>query len=242
MEYLMDSWGYLGEVVDGRLKQNDIRTDIRNYVRELRAQSPESHTLVNVIIPETVNQHGWRHFLHNLHVQRLKAKLVSEADVVVTNVTHHAGSEHFEPVTALLPRQLVSEWHHVAVVLVAGAHNATARSLRYALSLQADDVRCIHVAVDEKESALAISDWESLGTHLPLEIVPSPYRQIARPIHSLVRAILEDRPRTFVTIVLPEFLVEKWWHRFLHNQTALTIKGTFLFEPSVVVSSVPYRL
>jgi len=28
----------------------------------------------------------------------------------------------------------------------------------------------------------------------------------------------------------------------MHNQTALTLKGTFLFEPSVVVSSVPYAL
>jgi hypothetical protein len=42
--------------------------------------------------------------------------------------------------------------------------------------------------------------------------------------------------------VIPEFVVKKWWHRFMHNQTALTLKGTFLFEPSVVVSSIPYRL
>jgi hypothetical protein len=73
-------------------------------------------------------------------------------------------------------------------------------------------------------------------------VLESPYRQIARPIHAYVRSILEERPRTFVTIVLPEFVVQKWWHRFLHNQTALTLKATFLFEPSVVVSAVPYRL
>jgi hypothetical protein len=46
----------------------------------------------------------------------------------------------------------------------------------------------------------------------------------------------------FVTLVIPELVVRKRWHRLLHNQTALTLKGTFLFEPSVVVSSVPYRL
>jgi hypothetical protein len=28
----------------------------------------------------------------------------------------------------------------------------------------------------------------------------------------------------------------------MHNQTPLTLKGAFLFEPSVVVSSVPYKL
>ena len=56
------------------------------------------------------------------------------------------------------------------------------------------------------------------------------------------RAILEEHPKTFVTIVIPEVVLRKWWNRLLHNQTALTLKGTFLFEPSVVVSSVPYRL
>ena len=77
---------------------------------------------------------------------------------------------------------------------------------------------------------------------LPLHVLDSPYRQISRPLHSFVRDILEAQPRTFVTLVMPEFVVKKWWHRFLHNQTALTLKGTFLFEPSVVVSAVPYRL
>ncbi|MGH2678473.1 MAG: DNA-binding protein, partial [Actinomycetota bacterium] len=87
-----------------------------------------------------------------------------------------------------------------------------------------------------------LENWEELKAGVPLEVLASPYRQIAGPIHSWVRGILEEEPRTFVTIVLPEFVVKKWWHRFLHNQTALTLKGTFLFEPSVVVSAVPYRL
>jgi hypothetical protein len=57
-----------------------------------------------------------------------------------------------------------------------------------------------------------------------------------------VREVLDEHPKTFVTLVIPEFVVRKWWHRLLHNHTALTLKGTFLFEPSVVVSAVPYRL
>jgi hypothetical protein len=43
-------------------------------------------------------------------------------------------------------------------------------------------------------------------------------------------------------LVIPEFVVAKRWHSALHNQTSLTLKGTFLFEPSVVVSAVPYDL
>lgn len=241
-QYLVDNWGHLGEIIDGRLQQHNTRIEIRDYVREILAGSSAEHTLVNVIIPETVTHLGWQHFFRNLQIQRIKLMLVSEGDVVLTSVTHHAGYEDLEPIGEAGPQRLVGEWRHVVVVLVAGAHNATAKSLRYALSLQADQVRCLHVEVDQKDAEAARQDWEELNTGLPLEMMDSPYRQIARPVHSFVRDILEEGPRTFVTIVLPEFIVQKWWHRSLHNQTALTLKGTFLFEPSVVVSSVPYRL
>ena len=96
--------------------------------------------------------------------------------------------------------------------------------------------------VDAKESEIVRREWEESGIGLPLEVLPSPYRQISGPIHAWVRAILDERPRTFVTLIIPELVVRKRWHRLLHTQTALTLKGTFLFEPSVVVSSVPYRL
>ena len=43
-------------------------------------------------------------------------------------------------------------------------------------------------------------------------------------------------------VVLPEFVVSKWWQRILHNQNALFVKRLFLFEPSVVLSSVPFAI
>ena len=242
VDYLQESWGHLGEIVDGRLRRKDIRTEVRNYVREVQAQSADdSHTLVNVIIPETVSRSGWTHVLHNLRVQRIKATLVREKDVVVTNVTAHTGYEDLEPVGAPVQRQLVAEWSHVAVVLVAEVHNATARAVRYGLSLQADELRAVHVEVEKAESDRVSRDWAEWDIRVPLHVLQSPYRQIARPLHAYVRAILEERPRTFVTLVIPEFVEARWWHRFLHTQTALTLKGVFLFEPSVVVSAVPYR-
>ncbi|MGZ4203856.1 MAG: DNA-binding protein, partial [Actinomycetota bacterium] len=87
-----------------------------------------------------------------------------------------------------------------------------------------------------------IKEWGEWELGEPLEVLDSPFRQISRPIQDWVRGVLEERPRTFVTIVIPEFVVVKTWHSMLHNQTPLTLKGAFLFEPSVVVSSVPYKL
>ena len=161
----------------------------------------------------------------------------------MTNVAHHPDYATLEPVGhAEDPRRVMEGWHHVAVVLVSGVNNATERSLRYASSLRADDVHAVHVEVDAHETEAVREAWDDRDLGVQLEVLHSPYRQIAKPIHSYVRAILDEQPRTFVTIVIPELVVRKRWHRLLHNQTALTLKGTFLFEPSVVVSAVPYRL
>ena len=240
--FMWDAWGKLGEMLELRLRTRSIPKEIRNLAREIRADADED-ALINVIIPESVQHTGWRHVLHTLLIQRIKAALVAEANVVVTSVAHHAGYEELEPVSQDEDvRHAMDGWRHVAVVLAAGAHNATDRSLRYAMSLRADELRCLHVQVDEKESKEVQTRWRERYPDMPLEVLDSPYRQVGEPIHAWVRDLLDEHPKTFVTLVIPEFVVRRWWHRLLHNHTALTLKGTFLFEPSVVVSAVPYRL
>ena len=81
-----------------RLRTRSIPNEIRNLAREIRADADED-ALINVIIPESVRHTGWRHFLHTLLIQRIKAALVAEADVVVTNVAHHRRLRALEPVT-----------------------------------------------------------------------------------------------------------------------------------------------
>ncbi|HEX2183924.1 MAG TPA: hypothetical protein VHN78_00280, partial [Chloroflexota bacterium] len=55
------------------------------------------------------------------------------------------------------------------------------------------------------------------------------------------RRVTRD-PGTLAAVILPEFLVSRSWHRLLHNNRALFIKRLLLFEPRVVLSSVPYQL
>ena len=43
-------------------------------------------------------------------------------------------------------------------------------------------------------------------------------------------------------MVLPELVPNHWWENLLHNQTALFVKRLLLFEPHVVLSSVPFHL
>jgi hypothetical protein len=37
-------------------------------------------------------------------------------------------------------------------------------------------------------------------------------------------------------------VVGRWWEQLLHNQSALRLKGRLLFQPGVMVTSVPWQL
>lgn len=57
-----------------------------------------------------------------------------------------------------------------------------------------------------------------------------------------VKRVRKDAPRDVVTVFIPEYVVGHWWEQLLHNQSALRLKGRLLFEPGVMVTSVPWQL
>ena len=61
-----------------------------------------------------------------------------------------------------------------------------------------------------------------------------------RPAPACLREITAD-PETVAVVVMPE-LIFSGMSRALHNQRALYIKRLLLFEPRVILASVPYRL
>jgi hypothetical protein len=73
-------------------------------------------------------------------------------------------------------------------------------------------------------------------------ILESPYREITKPLLEYVRQLRRDRPRDIVTVFLPEYVLGRWWEQLLHNQSALRLKTRLLFEPGVMVTSVPWQL
>ena len=45
-----------------------------------------------------------------------------------------------------------------------------------------------------------------------------------------------------ITVILPEFVLTKWWEQLLHNQSAFMLKARLLFRRNTVVVSVPYHI
>ncbi|GAB3802158.1 APC family permease [Micromonospora zhanjiangensis] len=129
-----------------------------------------------------------------------------------------------------------------AIVLVSKVHQPTMRAIAYATATRPDTLTAVTVNVDEKDTRKLQQEWERRGIPVPLTVVDSPYREITRPILDFVASARRNSPRDVVTVFIPEYVVGKWWENLLHNQSALRLKGRLLFEPGVMVTSVPWQL
>jgi amino acid transporter len=129
-----------------------------------------------------------------------------------------------------------------AIVLVSNLHLPTKRALAYARATRPDVLEAITVNVDDAEAHELVHKWEGSSVSVPLKVIASPYREITRPVLGYVQRIIKDSPRTVVTVFIPEYVVGHWWEQVLHNQSALRLKGRLLFEPNVMVTSVPWQL
>ena len=129
-----------------------------------------------------------------------------------------------------------------AVVLVSKLHLPTMRALAYARATRPDLLEAITVSVDDAETRELVHKWQDSDISVPLKVVASPYREITRPVLDYVKRISKESPRTVVTVFIPEYVVGHWWEQILHNQSALRLKGRLLFEPNVMVTSVPWQL
>lgn len=129
-----------------------------------------------------------------------------------------------------------------AVVLVSNLHMPTLRALAYARATRPDVLEAITVSVDDAETRELVHKWENSDVSVPLKVIASPYREITRPVLDYVKRVTKDSPRTVVTVFIPEYVVGHWWEQVLHNQSALRLKGRLLFEPNVMVTSVPWQL
>jgi amino acid transporter len=129
-----------------------------------------------------------------------------------------------------------------AVVLVSKVHLPTLRAVAYAQATRPDTLTAVTVNVDDKDTRTIQDEWERRQIPVPLTVVDSPYREITRPIIDFVKGVRRGSPRDVVTVFVPEYVVGRWWENLLHNQSALRIKGRLLFEPGVMVTSVPWQL
>ncbi|HEY3374295.1 MAG TPA: APC family permease [Candidatus Aquicultor sp.] len=152
---------------------------------------------------------------------------------------------HYQSVASQLTLERLTEVpkiKHNVVVLISSVHVGTVEALQYAKSLNPTVIRAVHIDIDSDQTEKVRQRWEKFNFGVPLEIIDSPYRDIASPFLQRLREIEAEMSDDIVTVIIPEFVVSHWWENFLHNQTALVLKGLLFFSRDVVVISIPYHL
>jgi hypothetical protein len=203
----------------------------------VRGVPREDQDFITVVIPEVFRKRSLLHAIRRPVTFRLKVRLLREPGVVVTDVPVLLQRGELIGVDA---RPLIPEGVGV-LVFVSSPHDAAVRAVNYASSLRAADARAVYVALDEEEVPDITRRWADLGIRMQLDVVEAPFRDLGAPVLEEVRRVTRD-PRAVAAVVMPEYVVRRWWHRVLHNNRALFMKRLLLFEPRVILSSVPYPL
>jgi amino acid transporter len=143
-----------------------------------------------------------------------------------------------EPPIALLP---LRGWSAIA-----------RKALRFAMKIS-PEVYALHIAGDETAVLDLEDQWARLvrepakaaGLTPPrLVVIHDPYRRLYGPLMQAVADLQRAHPGRDVAVIVPELVESKWYHYFLHNQTAAVIKAYLLFsgQRRVVVINVPWYL
>ncbi|WP_460604304.1 APC family permease [Jatrophihabitans fulvus] len=154
-------------------------------------------------------------------------------------------NKHYRRVAAELATEdtgLVMPSRNHVIVLVSKVHKPTLRALAFAKATRPDTLTALTVNVDDETTRALQAEWERHDLPIPLTVVESPFREITRPVLDYIRQLRTDRPRDIVSVFIPEYVVGRWWEQLLHNQSALRLKGRLLFQPGVMVTSVPWQL
>ena len=136
------------------------------------------------------------------------------------------------------PRQITN----TMIVLVGGLHRGTVSGIEFAKSLRPDHLIAVHICETEADGEAMAKRWAEYEDDVELDIVVDPYRNLRGTVHRFVAEVEERWDDDRITVVIPEFVVHRWWEHLLHNQAALFLKGSLLFKDNVVVVSVPYQV
>ncbi|MFN3651453.1 MAG: APC family permease [Armatimonadota bacterium] len=169
--------------------------------------------LVMVAIPTVI----WMCFRINAHYDDVAGKLTME---------------RYQP-----PRK----FRHTVLVSVPGVHRGIMPALEYARSI-GGDVRGVYVEIDPARTPQALERWRKWVPDIPLVVLDSPYRALTTPLLEYIDQVERERDDDVVTVILPEFVPEKWWTVLLHNQTGLMLKWALLFKKGVVLTNIRYHL
>lgn len=130
----------------------------------------------------------------------------------------------------------------VIVIPVAGITQVVRNTISYAKSLS-DEIVAVYVGFDEESIEKMEQKWEEWNPGVRLIVLRSRYRSIIRPLSKFIQTVEWKKAATdHVTILIPQFVTNRWWHNLLHNQTSFLLRAYLFANQDVKIATVPYHL
>ncbi len=192
---------------------------VLEQIAALRGEGEDEDVVVTVVLPEQFRKRSLLAAAQRAQF-RLKLRLLTEPGVVVADVPAVTSERRPE---GHVPDRLILR------VLAGSPDPRTYRAIAYAQGLPGvDELRALHFGP---------RDWDDSELGIPVDDAPLTGR-LGDSILTEVRKLTAD-PATAVNIVLPERIDTGL--RRLRGPRAVAIKRCLLFEPHVILSSVPTR-
>jgi amino acid transporter len=132
-------------------------------------------------------------------------------------------------------------FHHTVCVLVAGVNRGVLPALDYARTISGE-IRAVYVEIDPEQTAQLHEKWARWAPDIPLVVLESPYRALIEPVLRYLDEVEAERDDDVVTVVIPEFVAQRWVAKILHNHSGLMLKFALLGKKGIVVTNVRYHL
>ena len=127
------------------------------------------------------------------------------------------------------------------IIPISGISKVVDQSVQYAKSIS-DDITAITIVFAEEEEQKIRDKWYKLYPDIELKIIYSPYRTILSPLLDYINKVEKETKGATITILMPQFIVKKWWHTLLHNQTAIFLRFFLILKKDIVIATLPYHL
>jgi amino acid transporter len=127
------------------------------------------------------------------------------------------------------------------ILPVPRVHRGVRNALAYARCVSGE-VRAIYIEIDPDQTEQVQKDWAALATGTMLEVAPSPYRAYVSLLLAYIKRVRAEQTDGVVTVLLAEFVPATWWAEALHNSWIFWLKAALLYQPGIVVTSVPFML
>lgn len=130
------------------------------------------------------------------------------------------------------------------IVLVSGIQKVVNNTLSFAKSINSSNMIAVFVGFDDESIHKMEKEWKDWGSPCRLVCLKSKYQSLIEPLTRLIKVIEEKQgiEGGFIHIVIPEFILVKWWHNLLHNHSALLLRVWFLRHKDIAVTTVPFHL